>query len=545
MALVPAPASRPGSSPDGSDQARRLAGQVVDRASGAPIPGARVAARDPARQAVFVGEAGAEGRFDLGEVAPGALEVIAVAEGWLLPDPVAVPVGATEVRVALTRGVAVRGRVTLAPGEPGPPPDRVEVQLLGAGERFVGGFEPTLTGPDGAFEVPGVPSGSGLSLVALAPGWTQGRVDLPPVPGPEHGPVEGIVLALRRLRLTGEVRAAGAPLASSARVEARRGEAVVAAAPDGAGRFELALPERGDWVVRAWQPGAASPSERVRVGDDAPPEVVLTLAPLASITGRVVDPDERPAAGARVRAEPTRGGPALEATSGPEGEFSLEATPGERYSLRATARGHAPGYAPAQAPASGVVLHLAVAAPVVVAPFRDSRGRPMTGTLGADPASDVHDRHGDHDPHEALEVGFDAEGRPLLDALPPGRWTLHVLEPPAPGQEELRGWVREVEARPGEPVRLALDAGGPRGKVEGRVRGAPTDDLVQVELRPQAPPEDAFGFLAARPLGPDGRFAFSDVPPGRYLALAHWEGGEARAEVEVQPGAPAWVELAP
>jgi hypothetical protein len=77
------------------------------------------------------------------------------------------------------------------------------------------------------------------------------------------------------------------------------------------------------------------------------------------------------------------------------------------------------------------------------------------------------------------------------------------------------------------------------------VRGAPRDDLVQVEVRPLEGAHEAFGFLAARAVDQAGRFAFPAVPPGKYLVRSSWDGGHAQAEVEVKSGVAAWVELAP
>ncbi len=555
--LEPAPA-RPSDPAPASGAGRALRGTVVDAASGAPIPAARVAARGLTSGGLTTGETDAAGAFAFPDAGPGALEVIAVAEGWLLPEPVQVAAGGGEVVVRLDAGVPVSGQVVTASG---PPPGRVEVRLVGASPRFVGGFEPTFTDADGRFRVPGVPLESGLALVASAPGWSEARLDLPPV----TGALEGLRLELRRLAVTGSVVAEGVARSEDLAVLVRPGDGPgdASRAPVGRdGRFQAPVPRPGDWLVRAEQPGAASAWERVRLTDGAgPPEVQLVLRPLTTITGRVLAPDGAPAPNAVVTAEPTRGGQARSTRADGEGAFSIPAAEGERYVVRAALPGHAPADQGVEAPATGVVLQLGLAARVEVTPFLGPGGRPLAGaTLGCDPAGDGHtdEHHGEGTSAEPFEVPLDAEGRPQLDALPPGRWTLHLLEPiegGVPGQE-LRGWVMEVEAKPGEPVRLSLDASAPRGQVRGVVRGAPGDDLVQVELRPivaESPTEaneatetsgGAFQFVAACAAGPDGSFTFPAVPPGRYDVFAGWEGGEARGQVEVTAGAPAWVELA-
>lgn len=437
---------------------RPLRGVVRDAATGAPIPRARVAARDPqSGGAVLGGETDQDGHFTL-EAPASDLEVMAVAEGWLLPEPTLAPAATRDqdVVVRLDAGVRVRGRVTLAPGEPGPLPVRVEVNLVGPSSRFVGAFEPVLAGPDGEFEVPGAPPGPGHALVASTQGWGKARVDLPPL----TGPVDGVVIELRRL---------------------------------------------------------------------------------GAVTGSVLLPDGQPAAGATVRARWSGG--ARETVADAAGAFSIEAPPGERSTLVIAT---APGYAAARnavvPPRSGVTLRLGPTCPVETTPFLDAHGRPSRGALSCEPTQ-TDDPHEEEPVDDPLEVAFDEDGRPLLDALPPGRWSIHMLE--RASEDEMRAWVLEVEVAPGPPLKLAFDGRGPRGKVEGRVLGAPTDDLVQVEVRPATPPTEGFGFLAAARASSSGQFAVADVPPGTYGVFASWEGGEARGEVEVREGATSWVELGP
>ncbi|MGE0709943.1 MAG: hypothetical protein AB7N76_25430 [Planctomycetota bacterium] len=131
---------------------------------------------------------------------------------------------------------------------------------------------------------------------------------------------------------------------------------------------------------------------------------------------------------------------------------------------------------------------------------------------------------------------------PDLSAVPDGVWTLSVLEP---AQGGLRAWVLELDTAAEVIPRVELEERASRGRLSGQIDGAPAGELVQVELRPVASPSEAFAFLAARPLGADGRFEFPAVPPGRYRVRAPWAAGAtAHQEVEVEPARAAWARLA-
>ena len=77
---------------------------------------------------------------------------------------------------------------------------------------------------------------------------------------------------------------------------------------------------------------------RVRKGDDARGPVVVTLEPLATITGRIVDADGNPVSGATIRPDLLPGGdfsPRLnQVSAGPDGRFTVPDVPaGCEYSL--------------------------------------------------------------------------------------------------------------------------------------------------------------------------------------------------------------------
>ena len=113
------------------------------------------------------------------------------------------------------------------------------------------------------------------------------------------------------------------------------------------------------------------------------------------------------------------------------------------------------------------------------------------------------------------------------------------LHEPAP--DELRAWVREVEASE-DPVNLDLPQ-APRGQLSGRTN-APPGSEVEVELRPHPANGARFGFLATRFADAEGDFTFGAVPRGTYRVQAAWRGGRSRPAL-VEVDASAWVELVP
>lgn len=192
-----------------------LVGLVVDKASEAPVADAQV---DAAPKAKGDGSSGRstrttpDGRFQL-DVAPGDYTVNAGAEGYAWShQEITVGDAGGDIRLALARGLAIRGRVLSASGQPaGGCPVSVKALNKEGFETFV------ITTADGSFEVKGLPSGSyalsaGSSLAgfAMQPAVSAGASDLAltlrpggtvrlRIRGPDGAPVPGVYASVSKL----------------------------------------------------------------------------------------------------------------------------------------------------------------------------------------------------------------------------------------------------------------------------------------------------------------------------------------------------------
>jgi hypothetical protein len=156
-------------------------------------------------------------------------------------------------------------------------------------------------------------------------------------------------------------------------------------------------------------------------------------------------------------------------------------------------------------------------------------------------------------PLAGVEIGFDAEegeesfaevvdgqGRIVIEALLPGEYDVSFLEP---AEGEQRAWGCRLRVAPGEDLELSFEEATPRGSLRGRLLETAGGEPVGLTLRPEEEPTGTFGFLAATRAGPEGRFAFEAVPPGRYVVGV--EGGDrvGEASVEILPGRESWLEI--
>jgi len=203
--------------------AAALSGVVVDRETDQPLPKANVVAMsarpDPNAQfgtaAVSNAMTGADGRFRL-DVEPGEYKVSARAEGYS-GETLTLTVGdsgASDVRLALGRGLSIRGGVVDARGQ------RVGGIRVGAVTTDVD--SPRWAGmatsmPDGTYEIAGLAAGafnlvaqSELGFFALRPSVAAGTSDVTlalrrggrvvvTVRGPDGAPARGAFATVRRV----------------------------------------------------------------------------------------------------------------------------------------------------------------------------------------------------------------------------------------------------------------------------------------------------------------------------------------------------------
>lgn len=264
--------------------AASIAGVVVERETDQPIAKAGVSAisvrPDPNARfgmpSMSTGMTGADGRFRL-DVEPGEYRLSARAEGFS-GETINLTVaesGASDLRVALTRGMSIRGRVVDARGQ-GVGGLRVGAATSDVAAPGWGGA--TMSMADGTFEIAGLAAGefnlvaqSELGFFALRPSVPAGTSDvtlplrrggrvLVTVLGPDSTPVRGAFASVRRV--SGTVAwGIGAMVQTDAH-----------------GNTELNVPV-GAVEIRANREGGLEGVATVAVSEGATVPVEVTLAP--------------------------------------------------------------------------------------------------------------------------------------------------------------------------------------------------------------------------------------------------------------------------
>ncbi len=536
----------------------RLRGRVVDAAAKTPLAGVEVRAA-PSPEGTFtmrwsdppraVARTGADGRFTLRGLAAGTgYELHLTRSGYAPKTAEAPPVEAGAVppplELALDRG---RRGVGLVVDESERPVAGAAVTLESAparGERrmrFPGDPEPprftATTDARGRFEVPGLPAGR-YDLTAEAAGFAPREVPGIEVAGGEGEQALGTVILRPGTALEGRViDARGQPIADAelwvtpagARSPFRglfRREEEPAARSGLDGWFRVADLAPGQavdlQVVRRGYGGAEVPG----VVPPAEP-VTVTLQPAVRVSGRVVDPDAKPVAGAEVflMAERQRGGYsgssfAGRATSDDEGRFLFtDVDPGTlRVSARAVGR-QAAELTGVQAVAGKDVADLElVLAPGAAVEGRvvDGEGRPVAGAF-VEPVEERSVRSF----RISANATADGDGWYVLDGLPTGPRSIAAED----GQG--RRGVGELDVRAGENrLDIRLTGGA---EVTGRVVDAEGAPVAGAEVMLLA---GGRGWTRRQATtGGDGSFRFEGVEDGEYRVRASKQG-HATAESE-------------
>ncbi len=552
----------------------RIAGVVVDEA-GRPVAGARLRATflNGSRVSAGVASSGGSarsdpsGRFLLRSLAAGAIyelrterEGFAPARQELPPHQAGAPV--PELRIVLRAGRTAFGVVidsgrrpvagaqaALQPAAPANPTARMRA-LRAKPERYSG----LPTDADGRFELKDLPAGTfdlvvrgrgfaPLTVPALAIPAGKGAVDLGTVMLAPGATVRGLVVDAQGNPVEGaEVRAKAAKR-ELIQIFASRdsGPADAVSAADGSFALEDRSPgEALDLTVSHPGYGPAS-TPGVAVPREAPVRVVLQAT--SRVSGRAVDPDGKPVAGAGIylselEAQSVEGdsflspsGRSHRGVTDDEGGFVLDDVSPGPISLR----GEAPGRQPAKLESlevkagqdlAGLEVVLPPAAAVegkVLSP--DGQPVPDATVSVAQPAQN------DLPSFSSLRAATDGDGWYRLDGISPGKQTLEARA------EGYRRAVREIEA---PPRTTTLDFELERGlEVSGRVVDDGGNPVPGAQILLSA---GRFSVDAPRALSEaDGSFRLSGLQDGTYMLRAAKDGyapTDLRGQTVTLAGAP-------
>jgi hypothetical protein len=159
------------------DQGQQLAGQVVD-ATGAPVPSFTLLVYrrdDDARSSALVRSMiDPRGRFAV-RVPPGDHHVVVSAPGWAPSDPVHVPARSADVRIVLRAGSTLRGVVVASDNDQPIAHARIRLNAIRGGATIRPANAGAVTGPDGTFELAGLPAG--VVILAIEADGYHAKID--------------------------------------------------------------------------------------------------------------------------------------------------------------------------------------------------------------------------------------------------------------------------------------------------------------------------------------------------------------------------------
>jgi hypothetical protein len=478
-------------------------------------------------------EAGADGRFRIEHVPPGAFVLGVMAQGFA-GRRVEVEVAGRDVDagdVVLETGLAIRGRLRTRGGEA-----VADAALRAFQPRADRGGNPsdTRSEADGSFVLAGLSRGP-YRVQVTAPGFAPTQKDV--VAGSddvdwvlEHGgAVTGLVVE-EGDRPVDAYRVLASPTSTERRDEGQTQKDV--ASPDG--RFLLEDLAEGDYVLQVLVPerAPASVPARAVVARRTTDVGVVRVRRGGVVRGTVVEASGEPIAGATVRLL----GPGddaiwlhdLTAETDPSGAFEIRGAPEGPQQVVASHADHAPADArvdvdSARGPAEArLVLGRGGR---VEGSARKRDGTPLTG-LRVTASSMGSGRLG----WDRIQATVGPDGRFAIDPVPPGRTRVSLMSSGGPGRPiSTNILTKTVEAREGETV--VVDLLSREILVTGHVtqRGTPLPGLA-IRLMGESMSVIWSGpslGVPASPTGPQhlrgttdeaGSFALLVDEPGRYRA---------------------------
>jgi protocatechuate 3,4-dioxygenase beta subunit len=465
-----------------------LEGRVVDQTTGQPVPGAWVwPSDDPA--AVQVTDL--RGMYRLPWTANTWARLCAVAAGHFgASEPFFVEEGrGTPPELALTPAGFLAGTVV---DEDGSPVARAEVLVYPAGSDDEAAR--ARTGSDGSFRLSGLPAGW-FDLEARRRGYLSFRI-----PGMELRPDSpadlGALVLTRGRRLEGRaIGPLGEPVEGAevwvvpdgtarGRVWAAFEEAGAAAVTDQDGRFVLqGLNPRKTLDLDVCRPGYITGWISVERSEEGP--VQVELARSATVSGRVIDPDGKPVAGASVYA-------LLSGAS--RGDFSPPASPCPHYPQFSSAKTDTQGRFTLQPLDEGL---FEVAA--------QAEGYLKTAPQEIEAAA-----------------GWESAGLTLV-LLRETRGTVLPAAAPAAEKAPASPAAQEQAVDPDDERKIVLS---------GRIVGIEPEDLPDVELNAYSPERRSREGFVDR----DGIYRFLSMAPGEWEVTGYFEGRNASAKIEIVAG---------
>lgn len=544
-----------------------LSGRVVSAASGLPVSGALVWARDPGA----FRRTGADGGYKMSAVSGRELSIAAAAAGFYKGrSSWAVKAGEKRApTVALEPAFTAAGVVV---DEQGKPVAGVEVKArIHPGARAMDRWDSrgsARTSAAGRFRIPGLAGGVAHQMRLTRKGYAPATTDVPPAepgsPGTGGGDLR-IVLRKGRTASGRVVDSADKPVAGAWVVlelepsggmmirmmsdsgDSGRFEAVT----DASGRFELPDVPAGTFQLLAGGSGYAPitvPGLAVPVGGGATDLGTVVLVRGVTLEGYVTDPKGRPIEGARISVEESNANPMMSRPRPPEESPVLTAADGffriadrragELLDVEARRAGYAKGGAPGvQVPSEQPVRIVLQPSSAVEGRAVDSDGKPVAGAqvmLIADAPAGLGRGFVMFSSDSIKETRSGDEGSFRIEDVPPGTYQLKATASGRQAADRSGLEVRSGQDLTG--VEIVLTAGG---IVEGRVlsSGRPVAG-ARIEVAEAAVLGTSRMLIRAGTSSDgDGYYRLDGVAPGPRTFKAQREGFSAAVrDLEVRPG---------